>query len=251
MRFQYQALERDGRLVDGLIEAPSERRAHRDLVRRGVRPTRIGLAPAPGGAAPRRRRRLNRRDVSAVVRQLQTLVAGGVPVAEAVTVLTEAADHSALAAAYGELTASLRRGEPFPIAFARCFPQIPTYIHRVIEAGDFAGRLAPALDDAATALEHETKIRSELHQTLVYPALLVTFGFAAIAFIFMVIVPRFAAIFHGKLDQLPSLSRLVIGTGMWVSDNIVLTIASIVALAAAIGYAPAFVASRLDRRPRW
>ena len=237
MRFQYQAVERDGRLVNGLIEAPSERSAHRDLLKRGVRPTRLGLAAATDTAGPRRRRRLSRLDMSLVVRQLQTLVAGGVPVAEAVDALAEAAGHPALAAAYGELTAGLRRGEAFPSAFARSFPQLPGYIHRIIEAGDFAGRLAPALADAADSLEHEAKARAELRQTLVYPALLIVFGFMAIVFIFLVVVPRFAAIFRGKLDQLPFLSHLVIGTGLWVSEHIVLTLTSIIAIAAVVGYA--------------
>jgi general secretion pathway protein F len=245
MRFQYQALERDGQQVRGVIEASSERTAHRDLVRRGVRPIRIGLVAARDGAALRRRRRLNRRDIAAVVKQMQTLVAGGVPVAEAVAALAEAADHPALADAYGELTAALRRGEPFPIAIARCFPQIPAHIHRVIEAGDIAGRLAPALADAAAALEHEAKLRAELRQTLAYPALLVVFGCVAIAFIFLVVVPRFATIFRGKLDQLPFLSHLVIGTGMWVSDNIALTLASIVAIAATVSYALAWRPARV------
>lgn len=237
MRYQYQALERDGRLVSGLIEAPSERSAHRDLLKRGVRPTEIGLAPAPGGTASRRRRTLSRRDAASVVRQLHALIAGGVPISEAVAALAETADQPALAAAYVELTAGLRRGEPFPGVFARCFPQIPVYIHRIVEAGDITGRLAEALADAAAALEREAKIRAELRQTLIYPAFLVGFGFLAIVFIFLVVVPRFAAIFRGKLDALPLLSYLVIGGGMWVHDNIVLALVLLAGTVAAVGYA--------------
>jgi general secretion pathway protein F len=165
------------------------------------------------------------------------LVAGGVPVAEAVDALAEAVGNPALATAYSELTIGLRRGEPFPNAFARSFPQLPAYIHRIIEAGDFAGRLAPALADAAESLEHEAKARAELRQTLVYPALLIVFGFMAIVFIFLVVVPRFAAIFRGKLDQLPFLSHLVIGTGLWVSQHIVLTLTSIIVVVVVVSYA--------------
>src|SRR5438270_7368447 len=139
MRFHYQALQRDGRLVSGLIEAPSERGAHRELLRRGVRPTAISTPSAPREV--RRRRRLGRGDYGGALHQLHALVAGGVPVAEAVTALADATDHPALAESYGELAASLRRGEAFPQAFARCFPAIPPHIQRMIEAGDFSGRL--------------------------------------------------------------------------------------------------------------
>ena len=181
MRFHYQALQRDGKLISGLIEAVSERGAHRDLLRRGIQPTVINPAAGSSEAAGRGRR-LTRRDYATALKQLHTLVAGGVPIAETVTALAEAADHPMLARAYGELTARLRRGEAFPAAFVQCFPAIPQHIHRLIEAGDLSSRLDEALADAAEELEHEAKVRTELRQTLVYPAFLVVFGLSAVLF---------------------------------------------------------------------
>src|SRR5690348_10042824 len=174
MKFHFEAMERDGRLVSGLIEAPSERSAHRDLLKRGVRPTAIGIAADPGSSGARRGgRSLRRRDYASVLKQMHVLIAGGVPIAEAVTALADATGHAALSAAYGELNARLRRGDPLPQAFAECFPGIPAHIHRLVAAGDMTGRLAEALADAAAELEHEAKVRTELRQALVYPAFLV------------------------------------------------------------------------------
>src|SRR4029077_6952447 len=191
-------------------EAPSERSAHRDLVKRGVHPTAIAAAASPRPGSPlRRRRSLGARNYSTILKQLAVLLAGGVPIAEAATALAEATDHPALAAAYAALNTGLRRGETFPTAFAQSFPAIPEHIHRMIAAGDLSGRLARALADAAAETEHAAKIRTELRQALVYPAFLVGFGFLAVIFIFLVVVPRFAAIFRGKFDKLPLLSYLV------------------------------------------
>ena len=235
MRFHYQALQRDGKLISGLIEAVSERGAHRDLLRRGIQPTVINPAAGSSEAAGRGRR-LTRRDYATALKQLHTLVAGGVPIAETVTALAEAADHPMLARAYGELTARLRRGEAFPAAFVQCFPAIPQHIHRLIEAGDLSSRLGEALADAAEELEHEAKVRTELRQTLVYPAFLVVFGLSAVLFIFLVVVPRFAVMFEGKFEKLPLLSYLVIGAGMWFHDNLILVLALLAGIAAAAAY---------------
>jgi general secretion pathway protein F len=232
MRFHYEALQRDGRLVSGLIEASSERGAHRDLIRRGVQPTTINPATAPKGRI-RRWRPLRRRDYGAALKLLQALIAGGVPIAEAVTALGEATDHPALAQAYGELTAALRRGEAFPRALARCFPAIAPHIHRMIEAGDFSGRLGEALADAAAEVEREAKVRTELRQTLLYPAFLVAFGCLAVVFIFIVVVPRFAVMFQGKFDKLPLLSYVVISAGMWFRGHLVLVLALLAGAAVA------------------
>ena len=235
MQFYYQALERDGKLVSGLIEAATERGAHRDLLRRGVQPTAISAA-ARRGPRSRLRRRLGRRDYAGALNQLHVLIAGGVPVAEAVTTLGDATDHTDLAASYGELTAALRRGDAFPLAFARCFAAIPPHIHRLIEAGDLAGRLGEAIGDAAEEIEREAKIRTELRQALVYPAFLVGFGTFAVLFIFLVVVPRFAAAFRGRLESLPPLSAAVIHAGMWFDQNLVLAVALAVAAAIAVGW---------------
>jgi len=236
MKFSYQALQRDGRLVSGLIEAPSERGAHRDLIKRGVQPTAIRLAASSSGIMSRRRRRLTSSDYAVMLQQMHVLIEGGVPIAEAVTALAETTDHVALAAAYADLTASLRRGDPFPRAFARCFAGIPIYIHRMIEAGDFSGRLAKTLADAATELKYEAEVRSELRQALVYPTILIAFGCLAVLFIFLVVVPRFAVIFQGKLDKLPILSYVVIATGMWLRDHLALFLVLLVVVGLVSSY---------------
>lgn len=262
MRFQYHGLQRDGRLVAGLIEATSERSAHRDLLKRGVQPTAIRMAaiaaPAPGSRG--RRRSLRRRDYAAMLKQLQALIGGGVPISEAVTALADVAENATLAAAYGNLNAALRRGDPFPEALVACFPAIPTHIHRMIAAGDLSGRLAEAMADAAAELEHEIRTRNELRQALVYPAFLVLFGVCAVLFIFLVVVPRFAAMLQGNLQKLPLVSYLVIAAGVWFRGHVLLALASLAGVGLTIGYAfyrPATreaalrVLSRLPLLRRW
>jgi general secretion pathway protein F len=222
MRFQYQALQQDGRLISGVIEAPGLRSAHRDLLRRGMQPTGIVAE-----AAPSRRRRFGRRSAGVraqpyVLKELHALARGGVPIAEAVAVLEEASELPALAAAYAEFGAALRRGEKFSVAFARAFPAFPIYIYRLIEAGELSGRLADALADAAAEIEHAARIRNELRSALVYPVFLVGFGALAVLFILLVVVPRFALTFKGKFDELPYLSWVVIAGGMWLRSHMLL-----------------------------
>src|SRR5260370_35470431 len=106
MRFQYEALHDDGRVVTGLIDAPSERSAHRDLLKRGVHPTSIAAAAPRRGSALRSRRGVAARNYSAILKQLSVLIAGGVPIAEAATPLAQAAATPPLAASSASLHAS-------------------------------------------------------------------------------------------------------------------------------------------------
>jgi general secretion pathway protein F len=236
MRFQYQALQRDGRLVSGLIEAPTERGAHRDLLKRGVQPTAIHPARPPRSLTRRPRRNLSPRHYVSVLKQMHALISGGVPIAEAIAALAEVTTHPTLTTAYAELNASLRRGEPFPRAFAQSFAALPPHIHQMIAAGDIIGRAGDALADAAAELEREAKIRSELRQALVYPCFLVGFGVLAVLFIFIIVVPRFAVMFQGRLDKVPMLSYLVIATGMWFRQHLLLALVVLVGAGLVVAY---------------
>jgi len=249
MKFQYQALQPDGRAVSGQIEAPSLRGAHRDLVRRGVQPMEISAAtlaqPGRSSWLPTRRK-ARRADHLYVLKEMHALFAGGVPIAEAVSALAEAAENPALAASYADLNARLRRGEKFSAAFAHCFPSFPIYIYRVVEAGELSGRLGAALADAAAQMEHEAKVGAELRSALVYPLFLVGFGLLAILFIFIVVVPRFATMFRGKFDQIPFLSYVVIASGMWFREHLLLT----ATLAALLGVMVAYGVMQPEWRVR-
>jgi general secretion pathway protein F len=236
VKFRYQALQPDGRLVAGQIEAPSSRSAHRDLVRRGVQPTAISAAGQAAAAASRRRRRAGARDHLFVLKELHALVAGGVPLAEAVTALAEGGDHPSLAAPLGDLYGGLRRGERFSEAFQRAFPVFPAYVHRLIEAGELSGRLAESLADAAAETEQNARVRTELRNALVYPMFLVGFGTLAVLFIFLVVVPRFAVAFKGRFDQIPWLSYWVIVGGMWMRGHLLVSGLAVAAVAVAAIY---------------
>ncbi len=236
MRFQYEALQQNGRPVVGQIEAPTLRGAHRDLVRRGVQPTAITPAVRRTTGGRQTRRKVRWRDYVYLLKEIHALIAGGVPLAETVAALADATEHPGLAASYSELNTALRRGEKFSTAFARSFPAFPTYIQRVIEAGELSGHLGEALADAAAAMEHDQKVRVELRNALIYPTFLVGFGVLAILFIFMVVVPRFAAMFRGKYDQIPFLSYIVIAGGMWLHDHLLLAGIVVGGLAAILVY---------------
>ena len=243
MRYQFSALRQDGRELVGQIESTSVRHAHRDLVKRGVRPMTIKPEVKPSSKTPRRRLKVRRRDYVYVLKELHALIAGGVPIAEAVAALETATENPALAAGYAALNARLRRGEKFTDAFRRCFPNYPVYIHRVIEAGELSGRFAEGLADAAAELEHEARVANELRNALIYPVFLISFGLLAILFIFVVVVPRFATMFRGKYDKIPFLSYVVIAGGMWLHEHLLLAFSVVAAIVILVVY--------IFRDPAW
>ena len=229
--FLYEAINPDGSLLKGQVEARDLKDASRELKRRGLVP--IALDPAKVRAKSRARG-LGIRERMLAIGELAMLVEAGVPLAEALPSLADRGDDGPLARAFAEMDRQLKRGRSIPDALRAGFPELPAYVFQLVEAGAETGALGSALKDAAQQMEVEDRFNQELRNALTYPIVLVLAGVSAVLFIFTAVVPRFAAMFAGKMDALPALSRWVMTIGVFVNDNLLLTLAAaagIIALA--------------------
>lgn len=220
--FRYEAINPDGTLLKGEVEARDVRDASRELKRRGLTP--VVLDPAKVRALKRRGRPLGVREHLLAISELAMLVEAGVPLTEALPTLAERGDDGEIARAFTEMDRQLKRGRPILDALRAGFPGLPPYVFQLVEAGGETGALGSALKDATLQMEAEHRLSQEFRNALTYPIVLVVAGIGAVLFIFTAVVPRFAAMFAGKMGELPALSRWVLGVGVFVNDNLLLTL---------------------------
>jgi general secretion pathway protein F len=97
-------------------------------------------------------------------------------------------------------------------------------VFQLVAAGVETGELGAALRDAANQMEYEDRLRQDMRTALTYPTILVVSGLAAVLFIFTAVVPRFSVMFSGRFGELPALSRVVLGMGNAVNDNLVVVV---------------------------
>jgi general secretion pathway protein F len=220
--FRYEAINADGTLLKGEVEGRDLKDASRELKRRGLTP--VALDPAKARALKGRTKALGIRDRMLAVGELAMLVEAGVPLAEALPTLADRGDDGPLARAFTEMDRQLKRGRSILEALRSGFPELPPYVFQLVEAGAETGSLGSALRDATAQMEAEDRLNQELRNALTYPIVLVSAGIGAVLFIFTAVVPRFAAMFSGRMNELPALSRWVLGVGVFVNDNLLLTL---------------------------
>lgn len=216
--FRYEAINPDGTLLKGQVEARDIKDATRELKRRGLTP--VALDEAKARALKSRARTLGPRERMLAIGELAMLVEAGVPLAEALPTLAERGGDDPLARAFTEMDRQLKRGRPILDALRAGFPDLPAYVFQLVEAGAETGELGGALKDASLQMEAEDKMRQEMRNALTYPLVLVCAGVGAVLFIFTAVVPRFSAMFAGRMNELPALSRWVLGIGVLVNDNL-------------------------------
>lgn len=220
MDFQYRAINPQGQAVSGQINAAGEREAARLLRQQEL--TLLEMTPAgqKSGARLARVRRASNQEKAIVIRELATLLQAGVSLAEAVESIGQTHTDSTIGETFAYVHGKLRGGESFSQALQTAQLEWPDYLFQLVAAGEHTGKLAQALQSAATQMEYEQRIKSEMRNALIYPSILVFSGIAATLLIFIVVVPKFANILKSGRAQIPDISVWVLTAGLFVKENL-------------------------------
>jgi type IV pilus assembly protein PilC len=155
------------------------------------------------------------------LRQLAVLVRAGVPLLRALESLARQAEAPGLRALAGRLAEAVRAGQSLSAQMARepaTFSAVEVAMTRAAEAG---GTLAPVLARLATGREQSQRLQRRLRAATAYPLLVMMVAAVIVTALLLFVVPRFQEIFTTQLrgQPLPPLTRVVIGTALFVRSH--------------------------------
>ncbi len=155
-------------------------------------------------------RRVSRRSLAAITRQLATLIGAGIPLARGLEIVTAQIGHRRLKAAFVMVGARVQAGA----AFAEALSERPDlfdrlYVH-LAQVGEQAGLLAAALDRLAVHLEQSEALRRKILSALLYPAIILIVAALSTLALLVNVIPLFAEMFRQSDVPLPGPTALVI-----------------------------------------
>jgi general secretion pathway protein F len=205
--FAYRALTTTGRTASGVVAADTARQAWEMLRARGVYPTDL----RPGGAATAEtRRRASRAEIAGFLGQLSTLVAGGLPIDDALGAAVDSATFPTLAPTLTEVGVAVAGGESLADALAR-FPDLFSAADvALVRAGEASGRLGESLASLADDHERRAERRRRVIGTLTYPAVTAAVAVAVLAFLAVWVLPQMAELFEQTGAAVPPATRLLL-----------------------------------------
>ena len=186
-RFSYTAYDDNGARATGVIDSETREAAIESLFRQG----RYPLELIEGGRLPTPRwwerevfgpRRMSRRSVALLTRELATLVKAELPIDEALRIarlqpLLPARSQQVIARVLDRVV----EGASLSEALGQEATTFPAYYARVVQAGEAAGTLGQSLDELAGFLERESEFRARIGSALLYPGLLLIAAAGALA----------------------------------------------------------------------
>jgi len=233
--FQYKALQGDGKVAEGVLDAGGRQEAFRQMEGRGLRP--ISLAerkngkPAKSdsngksetgektnGAAPGFQlnfggaNKISSRMLENFTRLLSSLLAAGVPLSRALVILTKEATSPVAKMKWKEIHDSVVDGMSLADAMAKSTETFPRVYVAMVEAGETGGFLDVVLAQIADFQEREKEMKSKVMAALLYPVILLALALGVLVFLLVFFIPKFQTIFSGFGAKLPLLTQVIVGT---------------------------------------
>ena len=164
-------------------------------------------------------------------RLLSSLLAAGVPLSRALTILYKEAATPAAAEKWKEIHGLVIDGMSLADAMARSPKVFPRVYTAMVQAGETGGFLDLVLAQIADFQSREKELRSKVSTAMLYPAILFVLAIGVLIFLLTFFIPRFQSIFTGFGASLPALTQVIIGVsrlvrsyGLFVAGGIALMI---------------------------
>jgi type IV pilus assembly protein PilC len=236
--FEYRALQADGTIAEGQIEAGGRQEALRQMDGRRLRPIRLverthgarnggPSRPAPGRAGPKAAPeegadggfklslggagRITARMLENFTRLLSSLLAAGVPLSRALVILHKEASSPAARGKWKEVHDLVVDGMPLADAMGKSPDTFPRVYVAMVEAGETGGFLDVVLAQIADFQAREKEMRGKVLTALLYPLILLVLALAVLVFLLVFFIPRFQTIFSGFGAKLPLLTQAIVG----------------------------------------
>src|ERR1035437_7453805 len=182
--FSYRALQADGKIAEGVLDAGSRPDALRQIETLGLRPVNvaemISKAGKNGSAAPTAAgsislkfpsKKVSAKELENFTRLLSSLLAAGVPLSRALVILHKESSSPAASAKWKEVHDLVVDGMALADAMGKSPETFPRVYTAMVQAGETGGFLELVLAQIADFQAREKELRSKGMSALLYPSI--------------------------------------------------------------------------------
>src|ERR1700682_175799 len=215
-----------GEIVTRTVEAAAVGEVRSRLEREGFKVFAITPPKAEGASSLTRlggaggRTRVKANDFLLFNQQLAALLRAGIPILQAISMLRRRATSVRLRVVLEEVETAIRGGSALSQAFAAqggIFPRIYT---ASILAGERSGALDEVLSRYVSYMRRSVGLRRKIRGALAYPIFLLVACLGMVIFLTTFVVPRMSDLFSGFGNDLPTVTKIVMGLSGWLTANL-------------------------------
>ncbi len=213
--YLYIALDREGRRINGEMEATDPEKVKAILHKKGLVIVRIDPVK-PKHWLWYVIQPVKPQVLALWIRQLAVMLKAGIPLGQALHSLQPKTGPTHYLRAMERILLDVEGGYSLSQAMRRRPEFFSQFMIGSTRVGEHSGRLAETLDRCASHYEKEHAYSLKLKQALIYPTVLLTCAAILVTFIFTYMVPKFVTIFVDLNMQLPWSTRMLVNFGTFI-----------------------------------
>ena len=221
--FSYRALQTDGKMAEGVLDAGSRPDALRQIETLGLRPVNVAEAAAKAGKPAKAaqgaaeapsfslKKRVSGKELETFTRLLSSLLAAGVPLSRALVILQKEAASPVARTKWKEVHDSVVDGLSLAAAMAKSPETFPRVYVAMVEAGEAGGFLDVVLAQIAEFQSREKELKSKVMTAMLYPCILFVLALIVLTILLVFFIPKFQRVFASIHGSLPMITQVIIG----------------------------------------
>ncbi|HJU89897.1 MAG TPA: type II secretion system F family protein [Gemmatimonadaceae bacterium] len=210
--FAYTARTLNGELKSSTMDAAS-----RDEVVAQLRRQKLIVVKVDEEQRRKRKGKIKMRDIVIFTRQFSTMINAGLPLVQALDILSRQSENKALQEVTRQVVYDVESGNTVADAL-RKHPQAFTDLYvNMVAAGEAGGILDTILMRLATFLEKSDALMGKVKSAMVYPAVICSVAVIAIVVLLIFVIPVFENMFASVNMALPLPTRVVIGLSKFLT----------------------------------
>ena len=241
--FSYRALQADGKVAEGVLDAAGRPDAMRQIETMGLRPMNVlekSGAPKKGAAASGglgnvsfkfESKKVSGKELENFTRLLSSLLAAGVPLSRALVILQKEASSEVSKAQWKRIHNLVVDGLSLADAMAQSPETFPRVYVAMVEAGEAGGFLDVVLAQIAEFQSREKDLRSKVVTAMMYPCILLVLAIGVLVLLLTFFIPKFQGMFASIHGSLPMITQIIIGaSGLIRSYGLLFAVVLVVAV---------------------
>src|ERR687895_2291163 len=211
--YAYKVRTKEGRVLEGKMEASGEGAVAARLRQQGLVPVQItkDAKVSMKKEIQLRAPKVKLKDLAIFSRQFATMINSGLSLLRTLNILSEQTENPTLAKTIGFLRDDIERGSSLSGAISKHPKVFNSLFVSMVKAGETGGQLDTVLMRVADGFEADYKLRQKVKSAMTYPTVVAGISVILVTIMLIFVVPTFAGMFTDLGGELPLPTKILLG----------------------------------------
>lgn len=212
--YAYRVRDREGRLLQGQLEADSTALVANKLRSMGYVPVAIDRQDTStlnrDLSIPGLSNRVSQKDVAIFCRQFATMINSGLTLIRSLNILVEQTENKTLAGTLDEVRQDVETGSSLSQALARHPKAFNRLFVAMVKAGETGGVLDTVLLQLSDIIEKQVELKRKIKSAMTYPVAVLCLVLLIVTAMLLFVVPTFKTLYSDLGGTLPLPTRILL-----------------------------------------